>query len=115
MLNRVYIKNMESHMSKLIPDPMLANVPNLYETEDVKDPLCYLKLFTPDSSWTWYIIEVSKEDKNLCFAYVVGHESELGYITLDELDELRGPLGLPVERDTSFTPTLLSEVKRDAK
>lgn len=99
-------------MSKLIPTSMLEAIPNLYETEAVKDPLCYIKLFTPDSNWTWYIIEVSNEDKNLCFAYVVGHESELGYVSLDELEELRGPLGLAVERDTSFTPTLLSVVKR---
>ena len=99
-------------MSKLIPTSMLEAIPNLYDTEDVKDPICHIKLFTPDSSFTWFILECSKEDKNLCFAYVVGLESELGYVTLNELEEVRGPLGLAIERDTSFTPTLLSEVKR---
>ena len=99
-------------MSKLIQDPMLETVPNLYSTEDIKDPLCHIKLFTPDSNWTWYIIEISKEDKNLCFGYVIGLESELGYFNLQEIEELRGSLGLAVEVDTSFTPTLLSEVKR---
>lgn len=99
-------------MSKLIPNSMLEEIPNLYETEDIKDPLCHIKLFTPDNNWTWYIIEISKDDKNLCFAYVIGHESELGYVTLDELENLHGPLGLSIELDTSFTPTLLSEVKR---
>ena len=57
-------------MSKLIPGSMLEAIPNLYDTEDVKDPICHIKIFTPDSSYTWYIIEFSKEDKNTCFGYV---------------------------------------------
>jgi len=99
-------------MSKLIPTSMLEAIPNLYETEDIKDPLCHIKLFTPDSNWTWYIIEFSKDDQNTCFGYVIGHEAELGYFSLSEIEEVRGGLGLTVELDTSFTPTLLSEVKR---
>jgi hypothetical protein len=102
-------------MSKLIPKSMLEAIPNLYETEDVKDPICHIKLFTPDSNWTWYIIEISKDDNNTCFGYVVGHEAELGYFSLSEIEEVRGSLGLAVERDTSFTPKPLSEVKRGAK
>lgn len=94
---------------------MLEAIPNLYETEDVKDPICHIKLFTPDSNWTWYIIEISKDDNNTCFGYVVGHEAELGYFSLSEIEEVRGSLGLAVERDTSFTPKPLSEVKRGAK
>ena len=99
-------------MSKLIPNTLLEAIPNLYETEDVKDPICHIKLFTPDSNWTWYITEISKEDINSCFGFVIGHESELGYFNLDEIEAVRGTLGLPVERDTSFIPPLLSEVKR---
>jgi len=98
-------------MSKLIPTSMLEAIPNLYATEEIKDPVCHIKLFTPDSSWSWYIIEFSK-DKNTCFGYVIGHESELGYFNLSEIEEVRGNLGLAVERDTSFIPTLLSVVKR---
>jgi len=102
-------------MSKLIPNTLLATVPNLYDTEDVKDPLCQIKLFTPDSNWTWYIIEISQEDKNQCFGYVIGQEAELGYFSLAEIQSVKGPLGLGVEVDTSFTPTPLSEVKRSAQ
>ena len=46
-------------MSCLIPKNLLKNIPKLYETEDEKDPLCHIKLFTPDSNFTWYIIEIS--------------------------------------------------------
>lgn len=98
-------------MQTLIPKELLATLPNLYDTENTKDPICHIKLFTPDSNWTWYINEVSKEDFT-CFGYVVGHSSELGYFNLTELESIRGPLGLKIERDTSFTPTPLSKVRK---
>lgn len=99
-------------MSKLIPQTLLEEIPNLYATEDVKDPLCYVKLFTPDSQWSWYITEISKDNYDTCFGYVVGLEAELGYFTLSEFETINGPLGLSIERDLSFSPMPLSQVKR---
>ncbi|WP_434579827.1 DUF2958 domain-containing protein [Sulfurimonas sp. NW15] len=98
-------------MSNLIPQTLLSDIPDLYATEDLKDPLCYVKLFTPDSNWSWYIIEFSKADRDTCYGYVQGLESELGYFTLSELESLHGALGLGVERDLYFTPTVLSTIK----
>ena len=98
-------------MGKLIPQTLLSNIPDLYETEGNKNPLCYVKLFTPDSNWSWYIIEFSKADRSTCYGYVQGLESELGYFTLEELESIHGPLGLVIERDLSFTPTHLSKIK----
>jgi len=88
----------------------LSELPDLYSTENLKDPICHFKLFTPDSNWSWYIIEVDQESL-LCFGYVIGHESELGYFTLQELEEVQGSLDLPIELDIHYTPTLLSTVK----
>ncbi|MDO9303990.1 MAG: DUF2958 domain-containing protein [Sulfuricurvum sp.] len=99
-------------MSILIPQELLHTIPDLYATEEISDPICHIKLFTPDSNWTWYVIEFSKEDSKMCFGFVQGMESELGYFSLDELELLRGSLGLPIERDLSFKPTLLSKIKR---
>jgi hypothetical protein len=78
--------------------------------EDEEDPLCQLKLFTPDANWTWYVIEIDDANE-LCFGYVVGMEKELGYFSIRELESIRGALHLPVERDTSFTPVPLSKVR----
>ena len=97
-------------MSKLIPQTLLSDIPDLYATEGELNPLCCVKLFTPDSSWSWYIIEFSKSDRNTCYGYVQGLESELGYFTLEELESVHGPLGLKIERDLSFTPTLFSSL-----
>jgi hypothetical protein len=79
--------------------------------EEEADPLCQLKLFTPDANWTWYIIEIDDADE-LCFGYVVGMEKELGYFTVSELEGVTGALNLPVERDLSFSPTPLSEIQK---
>ncbi len=99
-------------MSKLIPQTLLSDIPDLYETNGLTNPICHVKLFTPDSNWTWYIIEFSKEDTETCYGYVEGLESELGYFTLKELESIHGPLGLAIERDMSFTPAPFSSIKK---
>lgn len=99
-------------MGKLLSEEQISTIPNLYDTEDLKDPLCHVKLFTPDSNWTWFIIEISQEDKNLCYGYIKGLESELGYFTIQELESIAGPLGVKIEVDLSFIPKQLSEVKK---
>jgi hypothetical protein len=99
-------------MGKLIPDEFLSSIPDLYETEGLLNPMCHVKLFTPDSNWTWYIIEFSKADAKTCYGYVQGLESELGYFTLEELESVHGSLGLEIERDLSFTPTSFATIKK---
>jgi len=96
---------------KLIPHD--HSIPVLYSMEEEKDPLCHIKLFTPDANWTWYVIEIDDANE-LCFGYVVGLEKELGYFTVSELESIRGALSLPVERDLSFAPTPLSEIQKSA-
>lgn len=100
-------------MSKLIPSTLLNDIPDLYETEGQVDPILRIKFFTPDSCFTWYVIELSKADTNTCYGYVQGLENELGYFSLNELETTHGPLGLAIERDTSFKATRFSTVKKN--
>ena len=44
------------------------------------------------------------------FGLVDGHEKELGYFNLSELESVRGPMGLPVERDLYWKPKTLEEI-----
>lgn len=92
-----------------IPDELRDTIPTLYATESDPDPTVWVKLFTPDSSWTWFITEYDGTD--LCFGLVIGLEIELGYFSLAEMASVRGGLGLPVERDLWFTPRPLSRVR----
>lgn len=75
--------------------------------EDSKTVYC--KFFTPDSNWTWYAMEYIPEDR-VFFGLVDGHEVEYGYFSLDELETVRGPLGLKIERDRYFKKTPIKEI-----
>lgn len=95
---------------ELIPKEMEDKIPHLYATEEVKDPIVYVKLFL--DGWTWHITELSI-DKDICFGYVVSpFGSELGYFSLEEIQEVKGSLGIGVERDLYFKPTPLSAIKK---
>jgi len=99
-------------MGNLLTQQQMSALPDLCTTEDIQDPICHFKFFTPDSNWSWFLIELSHSDKVTAFGWVQGLENELGYFNLDELESVKGALGLSVELDTSFTPQLLSEVKK---
>ena len=96
---------------KLLTKAVLKRLPKLGETSQQDDPIIQVKFFTPDGQWTWYGIEFDGEDT--FFGYVEGLENELGYFSLSELKEVRGSLGLGVERDMHFEPRPLSKVKFD--
>jgi len=100
-------------MSPLIPQSLLSHIPDLYATEETKDPLCHVKLFTPDANWTWYVIELSRSDNDTCIGFVQGLEDELGYFSLAEIESLTSPLGLKVERDLYFNPQPLSSIRQE--
>lgn len=95
---------------KLMTKEILDRIPPLYSQEKVKDPIVHVKFFTPWSSWSWYCLEYDP-DKRLFFGLVEGHETELGYFSLDELESVRGPVGLKIERDMYFDPKPLSYVQ----
>lgn len=98
---------------QLLTAELRAQLPALYAQEKEKDPMVYIKFFTPDSNWTWYATEGNaEEDDFVFFGHVFGFEAEWGYFTLNELQAARGPMGLPIERDLYFKPARWSEVKK---
>lgn len=97
---------------KLLNDELLKILPPLYSTENLKDPIIQCKFFTPDSSWTWYVLEYDKTNE-IFFGFVCGFENELGYFSLEELESVTGALNLNIERDISFKPTKLSVIRKE--
>jgi len=95
---------------ELLPAEIRALLPALYAQSECSDAIAYIKFFTPDSNWTWYITEFDGEDT--FFGLVVGFDEELGYFSLSELQEYRGALGIVIERDLHFKPTQLSQLRR---
>lgn len=92
---------------KLITDELraqlLANGQQSIEHDDL-DPLPVVKLFTPDASATWLLTEIDPDDHDHAFGLCDLGQGfpELGYVSLAELQSVRGRLGLPVERDLHF-------------
>lgn len=103
---------------KLLTQELRRKLPPSY-SQDGKGgkAVAYLKLFTPLSSWTWYVTEgepvtddAGQEVDYRFFGLVDGHVKELGYFSLSELESVRGPMGLPIERDLHWQPKTLEEI-----
>jgi len=95
---------------ELLTDELRAKLPKLYANEKLgMNALAQAKFFMADGEWRWYPSEYDGVD--IFFGLVVGHEIELGYFSLSELQEVRGRFGLPIERDKFFEPMTLKEIK----
>jgi hypothetical protein len=97
---------------KLLTEQNKKALPALYSQEKNPDPMVVVKWFSIVSNWRWYATEGQEQDGDWeFFGLVTGHEAELGYWTLSELESAkRGRLPL-IERDAYWTPTPLSKVK----
>ena len=96
---------------------LLANGRQSLENSDF-DPVPVVKLFTPDAGATWLLTEIDPDDHDhahgLCDLGL--GMPEIGWLSLSELASVRGPLGLPVDRDLYFrAEKRLSAYARDAR
>lgn len=111
---------------ELMPASLREHLPALYSQEHNPNAVALVKLFCPDCGWTWFIVEGGYVDDfgqmlapdadtreaadYLVYCLVDGLEREWGYASLTELAAVRGPLGLPVERDLHWRPCRVSEL-----
>lgn len=94
---------------QLLTKEIRAKIPPLYGQDGLGGrAIAHVKFFTPDSSWTFWATEFDGED--LFFGLVEGHVKELGYFSLSELQRVKGPMGLPIERDVHWQPKRLDEI-----
>lgn len=105
---------------KLITDPirraLLKNGALGAAGEDTSGLHPVLKLFTPWAGAMWLVTECDPEEEWRLFGLCdlgLGYP-ELGYVTLPELEALRGPAGLRVERDRHFAATMSLAAYADA-
>jgi len=91
---------------KLLTDKIKKALPSLYSTEDTpcEEKKVVVKFFNPLGSQTWEIVEGSyQEDMNTWLLFGkcdLGFGSaEWGYVTLAELQAIKLPMGMGIERD----------------
>ena len=75
--------------------------------QDPAETPIVVKFFCPDGAATWFIVdgEQTEDGDWMLFGFCdLGDRqmAELGYVSLRELTNVRGALGLPVERDLYF-------------
>lgn len=82
------------------------------------DPMPIVKLFTPDANAYWLLAETDPDNADRAFGLCdLGLGTpELGWVSLQEIMQVRGPMRMPIARDMYFVPRqTLSAYARDAQ
>lgn len=90
---------------KLITPELIKRFKEVGEQAEVENPLIIAKFFTPVGSATWYATEYDAET-NICYGYVTGlTANEWGPFSITEMEAVKLPFGLGIERDIHFKET----------
>lgn len=90
-------------MTPLIPESLRAALLRNGATPEA-DHAPVVKLFDPTGAATWLLSEMLPHNPDLLFGLCdlgMGYP-ELGYVSLTELESVKGRLGLGIERDLHF-------------
>ncbi|MEW9616055.1 DUF2958 domain-containing protein [Shinella sp. S4-D37] len=85
-------------MKLLTPELRIALLANNLAARDA-DHVPVVKLFVPWSNATWLLTEMEPDGRCFGLCDLGLGEPELGYVSVEELESIRGPAGLTVERD----------------
>lgn len=88
-------------MKPLLKKELEQLIKNHNEQDGSKQFKAVVKLFNPTGIGTWYLSELNP-DTNIAFGLSCLHEKELGDVSLDEMQEVKLPLGLSIEKDRYF-------------
>jgi hypothetical protein len=106
---------------ELMPDWLIRIINERRHENDnhsLDETLVFARLFMPDADWYLWVSEYDpKERRVLCYAILNSDTqmAEWGWQWVDDLEAVRGKMGLPMERDTSFQPKPLNEALDDWK
>lgn len=106
-MNRVSISARPPLITAVQYRQLLANGRQSKESGGNFDPLPVVKFFTPDADAVWLLTEIDPDAPDIAFGLCdlgLGFP-ELGNVSLTSLMELKGMLGLLVERDYHFHAT----------
>jgi hypothetical protein len=101
---------------QLLTDKIKKALPSLYSTEDTpcEEKKVVVKFFNPLGSQTWEIVEGSyQEDMDTWLLFgkcdLGFGGAEWGYVTLAELESIKLPMGMGIERDICVNSHLHDE------
>lgn len=96
-------------LTKAIREKMIANGKAQDAVRGTKDEIDFepvVKLFNPCGAGTWLLTELDSDDPDIAFGLCdLGMDcAELGSVGISELESVRGPFGIGIERDLHWTP-----------
>ena len=93
-----------------MPEALKEVIPAIYAQETLGDEaIIHAHYFL--CGWDWFATEYDPEERK-CFGLVRGFDTELGYFSLDEMEEAVTPQGLRIERDLYWDPCTIAEVRK---
>lgn len=99
---------------QLMTKELEGKLPKL-RTETNDDTLVLVHYFNPAGRGNWFGMTYDPKER-MFFGYVSlfgDWNDELGYFSLDELESLKLPLGLSIERNLGFNPKPLKDIKNE--
>lgn len=93
----------------------LSKVPKLYSTDDIslKEKMIHMHFFI--GGCDWFISEYCSKDQ-IFFGFAILNNdlsnSEWGYVSFQELCEVKAGGFLEVDRDLHFTPTMAKDIRK---
>ncbi|WP_130893102.1 DUF2958 domain-containing protein [Paraprevotella xylaniphila] len=94
-------------------EKQLVKYPIYSQQNKGEEVVAICKFFQPNGSYTWYVTEGDKQEGGDWRFFGLVENSygrEFGYFTLKELESIRLPFGLTIERDIYFKPTKLNDL-----
>ena len=96
---------------ELITEDMKGQIPRLEMAPDSLDPMVGVLFHMPMLDWAWYVLEFDGKDE--VFALEERERAKWGFFSLEELQKLRGPFGVRVQRAQQYRPMRLSEARHE--
>ena len=105
---------------KLLTKEIEAALINAAPNRPAEETPIVVKYFTPDAGASWFICDghqIENGDWRLFGFCDLGDPqmAELGYVSLKELESIRGGLNLPIERDLHYSGTLADVLEQYGK
>lgn len=101
---------------KLITPELIDRFDEVGDQSEVENPTFIAKFFDPVGSATWYATEYDVETK-IAYGYVtgLGYDGEWGTFSISELESIKRPFGLTIERDLYFKETTYHDLFPEKK
>lgn len=94
---------------KLLSDEFLQTLPALYLQDNVIDKVAYVKFYTVDGLWSFYVMEYSR-NKELFYGYIDGIVQEFDFVSVQDIEERQCYLNLALDRTIYSEPILIREL-----